>query len=50
MLLFAYLIGHIVREEDMELSKIIVITEAGCIVEILDDFAANIGDCQAQPG
>ncbi|MDH3696899.1 MAG: hypothetical protein OEQ15_06250 [Nitrosopumilus sp.] len=43
-------VWHVAREEDMELGKIIAITEAGCIAEISDGFAANIGDCQVQPG
>jgi hypothetical protein len=34
---------YLVPEENMELVKIIAITEAGCIVETLDGFAINIG-------
>ena len=41
---------YVVPEENMELVKIIAITEAGCIVETLDGFAINIGNCQAHPG
>ncbi len=37
-------------EENMELVKVIAITESGCIGETLDSFAVNIGNCQAQPG
>ena len=50
VLLFAYLMWYVAPEENMELVKIIAITEAGCIAETLDGFAVNIGDCQAQPG
>ncbi|MDH3855990.1 MAG: hypothetical protein OES27_07710 [Nitrosopumilus sp.] len=32
------------------MGKIIAIIEAGCIAEISDGFAVNIGDCQAHPG
>ena len=41
---------YVVPEENMELVKIIAITEAGCIVETLDSFAIDIENCQAQLG
>lgn len=37
---------YVVPEENMELVKIIAITEAGCIVETVDGFTINIGNCQ----
>ena len=49
VLLFAYLMFYTAPEENIELVKIIAITEEGCIAETLDGFAVNIGDCQAQP-
>ena len=48
--LFAYLMWFVSPMETTELVKIIAITENGCIAETLDGFAANIGDCDAQPG
>jgi hypothetical protein len=50
VLLFAHLMWYVALEENMELVKIIAITEVGCIVETLDGFIVNIGDCQAQSG
>jgi flagellar basal body-associated protein FliL len=50
LLLFAYLMWYVEPEENMELVKIIAITETGCIAETMDGFAVNIGDCQAEPG
>ena len=50
VLLFAYLMWYVAPEENMDLVKIIAITESGCIAETLDGFAVNIGDCNAQPG
>jgi flagellar basal body-associated protein FliL len=49
-LLFAYLMFYTAPEENIELVKIIAITEEGCIAETLDGFSVNIGDCNAQPG
>ena len=37
-------------ETNMELVKIIAITDEGCIGETFDGFSVNIGDCNAQPG
>lgn len=48
--LFAYLMFYTAPEENIELVKVIAVTEEGCIAETLDGFAVNIGDCQAQPG
>lgn len=50
VLLFAYLMWYVDPEHNMEMVKIIAITESGCIAETLDGFAVNIGECQAQPG
>jgi hypothetical protein len=36
--------------ENMELVKIIAVTDEGCIGETMDGFSVNIGDCNAQPG
>ena len=48
-LLLAYLMFYTAPEENIELVKIIAVTEEGCIAETLDGFAVNIGDCQGQP-
>jgi len=37
-------------EENMEMVKIIAVTENGCIGETMDGFAVNIGDCNGKPG
>jgi len=50
LLLFAYLMWYVEPEENMELVKVIAITEEGCIGETMDGFAVNIGHCQAKPG
>ena len=50
LLLFAYLMWYTEPEENIELVKVIAITEAGCIAETMDGFAVNIGNCQANPG
>ena len=49
-LLFAYLIFYTAPEENMELVKIIAVTDDGCIAETFDGFSVNIGDCNAQSG
>lgn len=41
---------YVVPEKNMELVNIIAITEAECIVETVDGFTINIGNCQAHPG
>ena len=50
IILFAYLMFFTAPEQNMEMVKVIAVTEAGCIAETLDGFSVNIGDCQAQPG
>jgi len=49
-LLFAYLMFYTAPTETMELVKIIAVTDDGCVAETLDDYAVNIGDCNAKPG
>ena len=49
-LLFTYLMYYTAPEENMELVKIIAVTEEGCIAETLDGYAVNIGDCNAKAG
>ncbi|MDH3656789.1 MAG: hypothetical protein OEM77_01445 [Nitrosopumilus sp.] len=49
-LLFAYLMFYTAPEENMEMVKIIAVTEEGCIAETMDGFSVNIGDCNGQPG
>ncbi|GKS67621.1 hypothetical protein YTPLAS73_11680 [Nitrosarchaeum sp.] len=49
-LLFAYLMFYTAPEANMEMVKIIAVTDAGCIAETLDGYSVNVGDCQAQPG
>ena len=49
-LLFAYLMFYTAPEENMELVKIIAVTDDGCIAETMDGYAVNIGDCNAKPG
>ena len=48
--LFAYLMWYVAPVENVEMVKVIAITENGCIGETFDGFAVNIGECQAQPG
>ncbi len=49
-LLFAYLMFYTAPEENMELVKIIAVTDEGCIGETLDGYSVNIGECNVQPG
>ena len=49
-LLFAYLMFYTSPEHNMEMVKVIAVTENGCIDETMDGFAVNIGDCNAEPG
>ena len=49
-LLFAYLMFYTAPEENMELVKIIAVTDDGCVAETMDGYAVNIGDCNAKPG
>ena len=48
--LFAYLMFFTVPEENLEMVKIIAVTDDGCIGETLDGFAVNVGECNAEPG
>jgi len=50
VLLFAYLMFYTAPEENMEMVKVIAVTESGCIGETLDGYSVNVGDCNAQPG
>ena len=50
VLLFAYLMFCTSPEENMEMVKVIAVTEEGCIAETMDGFSVNIGDCNGQPG
>ena len=50
VLLFAYLMFYTAPEENMEMVKVIAVTESGCIGETLDGYSVNVGECQAQPG
>lgn len=49
-LLFAYLMFYTSPEHNMEMVKIIAVTENGCIAETLDGFAVNIGKCNGESG
>jgi len=49
-LLFAYLMWYVAPEKNIEMVKVIAVTDSGCIAETLDGYAVNIGECQAQPG
>jgi len=49
-LLFAYLMFYTTPEHNMEMVKIIAVTENGCIAETLDGFAVNIGKCNGESG
>jgi len=49
-LLFAYLMFYTAPAENMELVKIIAVTDDGCIAETMDGYAVNIGDCNGKPG
>ena len=49
-LLFAYLMFYTSPENNMEMVKVIAVTEDGCIAETMDGYAVNIGECNAKPG
>ena len=49
-LLFAYLMWYVAPDEYMERVEVIAVIETGCIAEIYDGFAVNIGDCNVQQG
>ena len=48
--LFAYLMFYTAPTENIEMVKVVAVTEAGCIAETLDGYSVNIGDCDTQPG
>ena len=48
--LFAYLMWFVAPAENMEMVKIIAVTEDGCIGETFDGFAVNIGSCDVKVG
>ncbi|MDH3501968.1 MAG: hypothetical protein OEL69_05635 [Nitrosopumilus sp.] len=50
IILFAYLMWYVAPEENIELVKVVAVTDKGCIAETLDGYSVNIGECQAQPG
>ncbi|MBT8251344.1 MAG: hypothetical protein KJO99_00710 [Nitrosopumilus sp.] len=41
---------YVSPEQNIEMVKVIAITESGCIGETLDGYSVNIGQCSAQPG
>jgi hypothetical protein len=41
---------YVAPEKNIEMVKVIAVTDSGCIAETLDGYAVNIGECQAQPG
>ncbi len=49
-LLLAYLMFYTAPEANMEMVKVVAVTEAGCIAETLDGYSVNVGNCNAQPG
>ena len=49
-LLFAYLMFYTAPTENIEMVKVVAVTEAGCIAETLDGYSVNIGECDTQPG
>jgi len=50
VLLFAYLMFYTAPTEEMEIVKIIAVTNNGCVAETMDGYSVNIGDCNANPG
>jgi len=48
--LFVYLKWYVSPDEVTEKVEVIANTGDGCIVETFDNFAVNIGPCDAQPG
>lgn len=49
LLLFVYLMWYVAPSENMELVRIVAVTESGCIAETSDGFAVNIGECRGKP-
>ncbi len=37
-------------ETNIEIVKVIAVTESGCIAETMDGYSVNIGECNAKPG
>ncbi|MCV0392704.1 MAG: hypothetical protein K5790_05340 [Nitrosopumilus sp.] len=37
-------------QENVEMVKVIAVTDNGCVAETLDGYAVNIGKCDAKPG
>ena len=48
-LLSVYLMFYTSPEFNMEIVKIIAITENGCIAETMDGYSVNIGKCDGNP-
>jgi hypothetical protein len=48
--LFAYLTWYVSPDEVTEKVKVVAVTEDGCIAETFDNYAVNIGLCDAEPG
>jgi len=48
VLLFVYLMWYVAPEERMERVRVVAVTKDGCIVETMDGFAVNIGECNAE--
>jgi len=47
-LLFVYLMWYVAPEESMERVRVVAVTKDGCIVETMDGFAVNIGECDSE--
>lgn len=50
ILLFAYLMFYTTPVQQMEMVKVVAVTNSGCIAETMDGYSVNIGPCNAQPG
>lgn len=50
VLLFAYLMWYVSPAENLEVVKVVAVTNSGCIAETLDGYSVNIGQCDVQPG
>lgn len=50
ILLFAYLMFYTTPVQQMEMVKVVAVTNSGCIAETMDGYSVNIGQCNAQPG
>ena len=49
VLLFAYLMWYVSPAENVEMVKVVGVTDSGCIAETLDGYSVNIGQCNVQP-